>query len=235
MPALRSQRELPDVRSLPEGRRALLIRMLGWICWVAATLVPASADPGDYSIFFSRAFPGSVPAYFDVVVESSGAVAYRESEDEEPLEFEIGAAELAEVFEHVKDLDYFRIGVDSNLKVAFTGEKTFRYEGTDGVSGETKFNHTSNAAARALLAWFNRVGESERHRIELARTARFDRLGVNKTLLQFQISLEKNRIVSPAQFIPILRKIANDKKIIRIATARAAGLLERIQALATNQ
>ncbi len=221
--------------SLRGGRRALLTSMLGWICWVAATLVPASADPGDYSIFFSRAFPGSVPAYFDVVVESSGAVAYRESEDEEALEFEIGAAELAEVFEHVKDLDYFRIGVDSNLKVAFTGEKTFRYEGTDGVSGETKFNHTSNAAARALLAWFNRVGESERHRIELARTARFDRLGVNKTLLQFQISLEKNRIVSPAQFIPILRKIANDKKIIRIATARAAGLLERIQALATNQ
>lgn len=221
--------------SLRGGRRALPASMLVWICWVAATLVPASAASGDYRIFFSRAFPGSVPAYFDVVVESSGAVAYRESEDEEPLEFEISAAELAEVLEHVKDLDYFRIGVDSNLKVAFTGEKTFRYEGTDGVSGETKFNHTSNAAARALLAWFNKVGESERHRIELARTARFDRLGVNKTLLQFQISLEKNRIVSPAQFIPILRKIANNKKIIRIATARAAGLLERIQAPVTNR
>ncbi len=220
--------------SLRGGRRALLSSILGWICWVATALVPASAASGDYRIFFSRAFPGSVPAYFDVVVESSGAVAYRESEDEEPLEFEISAAELAEVLEHVKDLDYFRIGVDSNLNVAFTGEKTFRYEGTDSVSGETKFNHTSNAAARALLAWFNKVGESERHRIELARTARFDRLGVNKTLLQFQISLEKNRIVSPAQFIPILRQIANNKKIIRIATARAAGLLERIQVLATN-
>ena len=209
--------------------------MLVWICWVAATLVPASAGSGDYRIFFSRSFPGSVPAYFDVVVESSGAVAYRESEDEEPLEFAISAAELAEVLEHVKELDYFRIGVDSNLKVAFTGEKTFRYEGADGVSRETKFNYTSNAAARALLAWFNKVGESERHRIELERTARFDRLGVNKTLLQFQISLEKNRIVSPAQFIPILRRIANNKKIIRIATARAAGLLERIQAPVTNQ
>ncbi len=220
--------------SLRGGRRARLTRMLVWICWVAATLVPASADSGDYRIFFSRSFPGSVPAYFDVVVESSGAVAYRESEDEEPLEFAISAAELAEVLEHVKELDYFRIGVDSNLKVAFTGEKTFRYEGADSVSGETKFNYTSNAAARALLAWFNKVGESERHRIELERTARFDRLGVNKTLLQFQISLENNRIVSPAQFIPILRQIANNKKIIRIATARAAGLLERIQVLATN-
>ena len=213
----------------------MLTSMLVWIFWVAATLAPASAGSGDYRIFFSRSFPGSVPAYFDVVVESSGAVAYRESEDEEPLEFAIGAAELAEVLEHVQELDYFRIGVDSNLKVAFTGQKTFRYEGADSVSGETKFNYTSNAAARALLAWFNKVGESERHRIELERTARFDRLGVNKTLLQFQISLEKNRIVSPAQFIPILRRIANNKKIIRIATARAAGLLERIQAAATNQ
>ena len=209
--------------------------MLVWICWAAATLVRASAASGDYRIFLSRTFPGSVPAYFDVVVESSGAVAYRESEDEEPLEFEIGAGELAEVLEHVKELDYFRIHVDSNRKVAFTGEKIFRYEGADGISGETKFNYTSNAAARALLAWFNKVGESERHRIELERTARFDRLGVNKTLLQFQVSLENNRIVSPAQFIPILRRIANNKKIIRIATARAAGLLERIQAPATNQ
>ena len=221
--------------SLRGGRRALLTSMLVWICWAAATLVPASAASGDYRIFFSRTFPGSVPAYFDVVVESSGAVAYRESEDEEPLEFEIGAGELAEVLEHVKELDYFRIHVDSNRKVAFTGEKIFRYEGADGISGETKFNYTSNAAARALLAWFNKVGESERHRIELERTARFDRLGVNKTLLQFQVSLENNRIVSPAQFIPILRRIANNKKIIRIATARAAGLLERIQAPATNQ
>ena len=109
-----------------------------------------------------RSFPGSVPAYFDVVVESSGAVAYRESEDEEPLEFEIGAGELAEILEHVQELDYFRIHVDSKPeKWLFTGEKTFRYEGADGVSGETKFNYTSNAAARALLAWFNKVGESE--------------------------------------------------------------------------
>ena len=201
----------------------------------AANPVPASAASGDYKIFFSRSFPGSVPPYFEVVVESSGAGAYRESEDEEALEFEIGAADLAELLEHVKGLDYFRSGVDDNRKVAFTGDKRFRFEGADGLSGEITFNYTSNEAARALLAWFNKVGESERHRIELERTARFDRLGVNKTLLQFQISLEDNRIISPAQFIPILKRIANNKKIVHIATARAAGLLERIQASTAKQ
>jgi len=221
------------VPKLPGRRRSLLASGMVWM-FLAVTFVPASAAPGDYRIFFSRSFPGSVPAYFDVVIESSGAGVYRESEDEEPLEFEVGAAELAELLEYVKALDYFRMAVDSNLKVAFTGEKIFRFEGADGLTGETKFNHSSNTAARALLAWFNKVGGSERHRIELERTAQFDRLGVNKTLLRFQISLEDNRIVSPAQFIPILKRIANDKKIIRIATARAAGLLERIQSPGTS-
>ena len=201
-----------------------------WLLLGAATLVHASADPGDFRIFFSRSFPKSVPAYFDVSVDSSGAVAYRESEDEEPLEFEVAAAELAGLLDHVKELDYFRMAVDSNLKVAFTGEKTLRFEGADGIAGETKFNHTSNAAARALLDWFHKVAGTERHLIALERTAQFDRLGVNKALLQFQISLEDDRIISSAQFIPILEKIANDKRIIHIASARAAGLLERIRA-----
>jgi hypothetical protein len=226
--------KLPGRRRARSTARALLAGISVWTLLAATTLVAAAADPGDYRIFFSRSFPESVPAYFDVAIESSGAGGYRESEDEEPLEFEVGAAELAEVLEYVKELDYFRIALESNLKVAFTGEKTFRFEGADGRTGEAKFNHTSNAAARRLLAWFHKVAGTERHRIALERAARFDRLGVNKTLLQFQISLENNRIVSPAQFIPILKKIANDKKIIRITTARAAGLLERIQPPATN-
>ena len=235
MPALLSRQEVSGVPSLAGGLRILLARVLAWMMLGAATLALASAESGEFRIFFSRAFPGSVPPYFEVVVESSGTAAYRESEEEEPIEFEVGAAELAELLQHVKELDHFRTAVDDNRKVAFTGEKTFRFAGGDGVSGEIKFNHTSNKAANVLLAWFHKVGESERHLIELERTARFDRLGVNKRLLQFQISLEDKRIISPTQFIPILRRIAKDKKIIRIATARAAGLLERIQASDANR
>ena len=220
--------------NLGAGCRALLVGVPMWLLLGAATPAHVSADPGDFRIFFSRSFPKSVPAYFDVSVDSSGAGAYRESEDEEPLEFEVAAAELAGLLDHVKELDYFRMAVDSKLKVAFTGEKTLRFEGADGITGETKFNHTSNAAARALLDWFHKVAGTERHLIALERTAQFDRLGVNKALLQFQISLEENRIVSPAQFIPILEKIANDNRIIRIASARAAGLLERIRASAAS-
>ena len=180
-------------------------------------------------IFFSREFPGSVPEYFEVEVEMAGKVFYREDPQDEPLEFDLTEKDLSQLSEYVETLDYFRLPLTHPRKVAFTGEKTFRYIDAEGKSSETRFNHTENRDAKVLTSWFLKVAETVRHRIVLGRSVRFDRLGVNKCLLQLQASLDKDRIISPKQMLPILTRISEDKKIIRLSRSRAAALVYRIE------
>ncbi len=195
-------------------------------------LAAALALPAADAIFFSRDFPGSGPPYFDVTVERTGKAVYREALDDEfPVEFEVQGAELERVFELAESLDRFRTEIASSRKTAFTGNKIFRYAADGGETTEAKFVYTENATANELLGWFNKVGETERHIIELERVVQFDRLGVNKALLQFQISYDKGRVVAPEQFLPILTKITEQQKIIHLARARAASLIERITGL----
>jgi hypothetical protein len=79
------------------------------------------------------------------------------------------------------------------------------------------------------VSWFEKVGETERHLGELERVVQFDRLGVNKTMLLFQASFDKGRVLGAEQFLPILRAIAEDSKFMHMARARAASLVERIE------
>lgn len=207
------------------GVVAVLVAVFG----LSAVLSGQEGASGSDRIFFSKSFPKSVPAYFEVEVARTGKVLYREAPGEEdPIEFQLGADEAASVFELADKLERFRVDLDVKRKVAFTGDKVFRFDSASGEKSEAKFVYTENPEALKLLEWFEKVGETERHMIELERVAQFDHLGVNKRLLQFQISLEKDRIVAPAQFLPILQKIADQKKIVQLARSRAAGLAERI-------
>lgn len=197
-------------------------------CWALA-----SGAAAEDRIFFSRDFPGSTPAYFEVTVAAGGQAVYREAPDDElPIEFEIDGETVSYLFGLAEQAGRFQRSFASKKRTAFTGEKVFRYESAEGETHETKFVFTEDETARELLAWFERVGETERHLIELERVTQFDRLGVNKVLLHLQSSYDKGRIVAPEQFLPILRKIVDEEKIIHLARARAAGLIEHIEGAA---
>jgi len=180
----------------------------------------------DETLFFSRNFPGSAPAYFEVELTPEGNAIYREEPDEEePWTFTLRERETRVIFELVKKLDGLERPIRSDRKVAFTGDKTFRY----GDAVEVKYVYTEDADAKALEGWFLRMAESATHLYALERTAQFDRLGVNKMLLYFQTSFDKNRVVASHEFLPILRKVAGGKRFVHIAQARAAALVERIE------
>ena len=208
----------------------LLAGLITLLLTGATTSRAQTSGQEEFRLFFSRTFPGSIPEYFEVEISSSGAARYREDHPEgEALEFKLSGEDMLRLTGRVKNLDYFRVSPAHSRKVAFTGEKIFRYVDAAGNSSETKFNYTENPHAQALLHWFFKAGETARHRTELERAARYDRLGVNQHLLRFQVSLDKGRIISPKQMIPILTRISKDKKIIHIARSRAALLVERIE------
>ena len=208
-------------------------RSIAFVCTAlaigASAVIPIAASAPE-RVFFSRTFPGSAPPYFEVEIERDGAAIYREEPNEEnPIEFKLTPAEADSVFAMVRKLDYFRRAVASGRKVAFTGDKVLRYVSAAGEVTEAKFVFSEDKDAVALASWFIRASESERYLMELERVFRFDHLGVNKGLLQFQSSFDRGRIVAPHQFLPILKKIAGRKKLLHIARARAASLVDRIE------
>jgi len=108
------------------------------------------------------------------------------------------------------------------------GAKTFRYENGDRKS-EVKFNYSEDPQAHELLDWFERMGESAEHRIELERTAKYDRLGVLKALLLLESAMDRKRLVGMDQYLPMLERIAKNESYMHTARARAAEIAEAIR------
>jgi hypothetical protein len=200
----------------------------------AASAIPswtAPAEQGSEQIFFSKSFPGSKPEYFEVTVDSTGKARYREDQsDEDPVEFTLTEDEKRELFDLAERLERFQKPLQSDAKVAFTGTKILRYTGAAGDAKEARFNYSTDQDAQAIVGWFEKAGETERHRAELERVVQFDPLGVNKALLQFQSSFDSGRVVAARQFLPILKTISAQSKFMHMARARAASLVERIEA-----
>jgi hypothetical protein len=185
----------------------------------------------DGRLFYSREFPGSTPAYIQVTVTKSGDVEYREAVDDElPIKYKLGAVPLQEIWGLAEKLDYFKHALEAPVKVAFMGTKTFRLENGDQKT-EVKFNYSESKDAQALQDWFERMAESAQHRIELERTMKYDRLGVVKALTLLEDALERDRIVAPEQFLPLLDRIVANENFMHTARARASEIAEGIRAI----
>jgi hypothetical protein len=199
--------------------------------WLYPILLCPLLLAGDTSrIVYSKSFPGSVPAYVAITIEDSGDGEYKEApDDDSPLKFKVREPELKEIMELTEKLDRFKHPLESNLKVAFMGTKTFRYE-RGAEKSEVKFNFSEDPAARDLADCFEKISESAQHRINLERAAKYDKLGVMKALLVFESSWDRKRIVAPDQFLPVLDRIAKNETYLHEARLRAAKMAETIRA-----
>ena len=184
----------------------------------------------DARLFFSKSFPGSSPAYVAITVDHTGAGEYKEAaDDDNPLKFQLSAADTADMFGLADKLDHFKRPLESPLKVAQMGMKTFRFE-EGGKSTEVKFNFSEDLDARLLLDWFERISETGQNYYALERAVKYDKLGVNQALLQFNIAMDKKRVVSPQLFLPMLDRVAKNATYLNMARTRAANLADSIRA-----
>lgn len=186
-----------------------------------------AADP---RIFYSKSFPGSSPAYTQITLDRSGNAVYQEAMDDDlPLKFKLEEASTSEVFGLAEKVGNFKSTLESGLKVAFMGAKTFRYE--DGqVKNEAKFNYSEDLSAQAILDWFEKMAESAQLRIELEKTAKYDKLGVDRALRLLLYAMDRKRLVALEQFLPMLDRVANNESYMHTARAKAAELSETIRA-----
>lgn len=193
----------------------------------AAAGLCAGVD-GPY-IFYSKTFPGSTPPYVEITVDQKGHVEYREApKEEDPLVWKLKEDEVKQIWALAEKLQWFRKPLEAGLPVAKMGDKLLRIE-NHSEKGEVKFNFTQDLDGQQMQDWFERMSESAYHRIAIERAVRFDKLGVNKALLQFQAALDRNRIVGLEQYLPFLDRVAKNESYLHMARDRAASLADFIR------
>ena len=196
---------------------------------LALAVLPLLAADGP-RLSYSKSFPGSSPAYVEIVVEHNGEASYKEApDDDQPLKFQLPESEIAQIFGLADKLGHFGHPLEAPLKVAFMGMKTFRFE-NGAEKKEVKFNYSEDTDAQALLDCFERIAETEQNLINLERAAKYDKLGVNRALLLVQSAYDHKRLVAPQQLLPILDRIAKNDSYMHMDRERAAGLGDAIRA-----
>ncbi len=210
------------------------------ILLLAAAAFSVSAQAASPRLTFSKSFPGSLPPWEEITVDRSGAGQYKEDpKDEDPVKFQMTEAQAGEMFGLADKLDHFAHPLESRLKVAKMGLKTFRYEadGSDEAkpdqskATEVKFNYSEDPDAKALADWFEWIASSERGLIKLETAVKFDKLGVQEAILQIEVLRDQKQLIAPEQFLPMLDRVAKNESFLHMARERATALAESIRAL----
>lgn len=181
-------------------------------------------------IVYTKSFPGSVPEYVEISVDASGAVSYKEDPaDDDPEKFKLDAASAGQIFGLAGKLDHFTHPLESGLKVANMGMKTFRWEDGD-QKHEVKFNYSLDENAKLLWDWFERITETESLLATLQRVIKHDKLGVNDAVINVQVAWERKQLVAAGQFLPLLDQVAVNDAFMHMSRERAAALADAIRA-----
>lgn len=195
-----------------------------------AVLVAGSALAASPKLTYIRSFPGSDPAYFQVQIDRTGSLEYKESPaDDHPVKVQLLDSEIAPLFADAEKLNYFKSPLESGLKVANTGKKTFRYEAASGAVTESVFNYSTDETARDLLQRFENVAATEHAFLQLDSTAHFDKLGVNDALANIEALWLHKQLAAPQQFIPLLTRISSHESYMHLVRERAARLKDQFQ------
>lgn len=206
--------------------------LLAAVCVTTDTAYSAAAPQGA-QLTFRRVFKGSSPEFIEIKLREESDVASYEirqlDEDAGASPFQVSAALRAKMFDLAAQLKHFQgLDLDVHRKIAYLGEKTFRWESGAEVH-EIKFNYTLNSAATQLLQLFEGLARQQEFADLISRRMRYDRLGVNDALLQFESDLNRSLLPEPQRLLPMLEQIAGDPKFVDIARQRARSLAERIR------
>jgi hypothetical protein len=186
------------------------------------------------TLSFTKAFPQSVPDYYRIEVQENGDVVYyTAADDPNPAKFKVSAAFSKQAFDLAAKLDHFKGPLESKLKVAFTGKKTFAFDDGSGKK-EVTFNYSEKPDAQELLSLFEHLSNTQQAALDLERIMRFDKLGLMKYLLQIEIMYDHKDLAEPELLVPVLERISLNKSFVNIARDRARILLAKIQTPSKN-
>ena len=141
--------------------------------------------------------------------------------------FQIAPALTGRIFHEARDAHQFRIPCASRAKnIADTGAKTLTYEGPDGASACT-YNYTEKKEIAALTDTFLALGTTLDEGRRLDFMHRYDRLGLDAEVGQFEHTVADGRALGLSAIAPTLQALVDDGDLMQRVRQRAAKLLEQ--------
>lgn len=213
--------------------KPLALRFFAASFMAAVLALSAFSAVGPEKLTFTRVFKSSTPEYIQIVVRNDSDTASYDIRqlDEDPgsAPFQVSSALRARMFSLAEKLhDFNGLDLDVHRKIAYLGEKTFKWE-QGSQSYETKFNYTLNPTAAELLRIFEGLARQQELFELINRSMRYDRLGVNDALVQLETDMNRGLLPEPQGLLPLLDQIGADERIVDIARQRARSLADRIR------
>jgi hypothetical protein len=192
----------------------------------------AAAENPAAQITFRKVFKTSYPEFVEIKINQAGTGTYdirQLDEDSSPQPFEVSAPLAQRIFALAAKLNNFQnVDLEVHRRLANLGAKTLRYE-KGAEKHETDFNYTLDDTATQLVNIFEGLARQTTDLSDLARTMRYDHLGVNDVLLQIERDYNNKLLPEPERLLPTLDQLAADEKFIDIARSRARSLATRIR------
>lgn len=202
--------------------------------WLAGVVIAhaQSPSPDIPVITYRREFKGSVPEFIEIVLRQDGTakIDVRQLSDApSPQDIVVSAAYARQIFDLAGQMRNFQgADLDAQRRVAYMGDKTLRWD-QGAETHEAKFNYTLDPKANQLQKMFDNLAQEQADLTMLEERLRFDRLGVDQGLNQFEEHLNKGQLPDPERFLAVLDKIAEDTRVIERARQRARSTAARIR------
>ena len=146
------------------------------------------------------------------------------------VEVELSAGVGAAFVELLADTSYLADGADyeSGRKVANLGTKKLTLEGPTGVRA-AEFNFSTRREVTKLVSFFDRLIVQELLMFDIDLALQFDRLAIPKKLEQIEKDLRARRVADAKRLIPVLDRIAGDRRLVNFARETAIRLKRQIE------
>jgi hypothetical protein len=185
------------------------------------------------TITYRKVFKTSFPEFVEIKVDQAGSGTWdirQLDEEASPQPFQVSPALAQRIFALAGNLHNFQgVDLDVHRRLANLGEKTFVYT-SGGETHTTTFNYTLDQSATQLTNLFEGLARQSTDLADLARTMRYDHLGVNDVMKQIEDDYNTKQLPEPQLLLPTLDQLAADDKYVDIARQRARALASKIRA-----
>ncbi len=193
--------------------------------WLAAAcLWPAAAWAQGAVVTFTFDNPALQPPHYVITVPEQGPGRYEGAADSRALT--IPDAQKARLFALARKNKLFATPcANSHGNLAFTGNKTFAFQGPEG-GGSCTFNYAKDAklgqAADELIAVATTLEEGRKLEVLLAH----DKLGLNAEVDILSEEQSSGRALALGNIAPVLQRIAADPDVLNHTRSSVEALLK---------
>lgn len=204
---------------------------------LAGCTLPAAAQ-GSARIVYTFENPQLQPAGYSISIEESGAGHFvskpgvAENNDDvfpAPIDREIRLDKVlrAQLFSYARAHHFFQGQCDRGRgRLAFTGNKTLSYSGSDG-QGTCAFVWADDPVLQRLSDQLGSVALTLEFGRRLSVEVRHDRLGLDAELESLEDAVKDRRAADLPNIATELQMIATDQDVMERARKRALGLLSK--------